>query len=390
MIKRLLRSFHHCLPQYARNLYAPLFRWRYWPFWDTCSGTFLELHLLTGEISGGDKMTYAYAGSRRELDHQWSKNIFPDGCQREYLGRTFFLLVPRKIKKHDPACSMFLTETGILTQVIQRRRSGFDIPVWVELEVSLDKPVKEMRRSSGDRFGDTERRIRKNKLSYKVVNDEAIFREFYYTMHLPFIEARYGDSAVFLGDKGAFNLYDKSDLLLVEMDGQPVAGILLQYFNDFPVMRVIGVKQEPENMAKYGVIGACYYFSLLEAEKRGYKRLNIGGVFPLLQDTLLQFKKSFGGKVVPNSYLTKDHLRMIPLFITSAFKKFLSDNPVIYYPASGCATRAVFTEDGEYDNKKMEQLLKKTNLSGVMETHVFNFTDTTMHGRWDEQYSSND
>jgi hypothetical protein len=386
MLKKLLYSFHRGLPASIRNLYAPLFRWRYWPFWNTCSGTFLELYLLTGEIQGGGSMTYAYAGSRRELDHQWSSNIFPDGCQREYLGRTFFLLVPWKIRKSNPSCSMFLTETSIITQGLQRRRSGFDIPVWVELEVPLDKPVQEMRNTSSDRFGDTERRIRKNKLSYNIVNDEAAFREFYYTMHIPFIEARYGNSAVFMRDRDAFKLHENADLLLVKMDGQSVSGILLQYFNNLPVMRVIGVKQEPENMSKYGVIGACYYFSLLEAEKRGYKRLNIGGVFPLLRDTLLQFKRSFGGKVIPNAYLTTDHLRMIPLSMSSAFRKFLSDNPIIYYPASGCVTRAVFAEEGQHDEKKMQQLLKETDLPGVTATHIFGFSNISKHRRWDQQY----
>jgi hypothetical protein len=135
-------------------------------------------------------------------------------------------------------------------------------------------------------------------------------------------------------------------------------------------MQVIGVKQEPENMSKYGIIGACYYFSLLEAQKRGHQRLNIGAVFPLLQEALLQFKTGFGGKVIPNAYMTKDHLRMIPLSISSAFKKFLSDNPIIYYPDSSYVTRDFFAEEEQQDDKKLQQLLKDTDLLGVMTTNT--------------------
>lgn len=330
-------------------------------------------------------MTYAYAGGRRELDYQWSNIIFPNGCQRQYLGRTFFLLVPWIIRKKNPECSMLFTETSQLTQQLQRRHSGFDIPVWVELEVSLDRPVHKMRSSSRDRFGDTERRIRKHKLSYEIVNDEAAFRDFYYTMHLPFIEARHGKAAVYLPDEEAFKLRDHAELLLVKMDGQPVSGILIQYVSNIPSMRIIGVKQEPENMAKYGAVGACYYFSLLEAEKRDYNRLNIGGVFPLLQDTLLQFKKGFNSQLVRNTYLTTDHLRMIPLSISNELKSFLSDNPMIYYPDSGEATRAVFVEHMQ-DDENLQALLKKTDLKGASETHVFEFSKMTKSQRSDQQY----
>ncbi len=85
-----------------------------------------------------------------------------------------------------------------------------------------------------------------------------------------------------------------------------------------------------EDIMKMGVIGALYYFALVEHRKNNIRRVNIGGTSPLLKDGLTTFKTLLGAKASEYQYQNSVGYKLLALGNSSVVKDFLTSNPFTY------------------------------------------------------------
>ena len=95
------------------------------------------------------------------------------------------------------------------------------------------------------------------------------------------------------------------------------------------LMRV-GLIDGDEEYARHGVIGATYYFGIIEGEKNGCTHVDLGGTRPFLTDRLTKYKLGLGAEFVQNLSPLKEYIWFGVDESSTAAMDFLSDNPFMF------------------------------------------------------------
>jgi len=385
-IKTAIKNLHQNTPEPIKRLYAPLFKWRYSKQYINRFHTYLPLTLFHGPAKeDGTELTFAYVGQDQEMAAHWVNKIFSQHSI-ETLGRHWVWTVPELLSKHPSAPSLCLIERTFLTELFPSLNPGINIPYWVQSTIDISTPFEEIPKRKKRGFNDILRRIRKFNLSYYVTKDPKDIEVFYHSMHVPFINNRYDEEAVFLGKKKLRKIFNQSDLIFIKKDDEVIGGDVLQFTRRGAVLRLIGVKDGNPEYLRYGVMGALYYFAILEAQKKGDKTVNVGGTSPFLSDGLTRFKSYLNAKIIPHTYLPKKTVRVMFLKDCDIIKNFLVQNPLVYYPKRFRPHRAQFVTDEHIaEPKKFEQALSSNTIGGISSNDVFIFSkdkDVCKKARW--------
>jgi lipid II:glycine glycyltransferase (peptidoglycan interpeptide bridge formation enzyme) len=78
------------------------------------------------------------------------------------------------------------------------------------------------------------------------------------------------------------------------------------------------------------VIGALYYFSILEGQKMRCRYVDLGGTRPFLTDGLTKYKLGLGAEFVPILSPLKEYIWFGVNEKSEAAMEFLSKNPFMY------------------------------------------------------------
>jgi len=385
-IKTSLKNLHQNTPASIKRLYAPLFKWRYSKQYINRFHTYLPLTLFHGPAKeDGTELTIAYVGQDQEMAVHWTNKIFADYAS-ESLGRYWVWRVPGLLAKHPSAPSLCLLERTFITELFPSLNPGINIPYWVQSQIDISIPIEELSKKEKRGFADVLRRIRKFNLSHEISRDPKDFEHFYQTMHVSFINNRFDEEAVFLGKRKLRKIFKRSDLIFIKKDDELIGGDVIEYTSRGAALRLTGAKDGNADYLRYGVSGALYYFATLEAYKKGYKTIDIGGTSPFLSDGLTRFKSFLNAQIIPHTYLPKKRLRMMFLKDHDALKNFFIKNPLVYYPKHLRPHRALFiTEEHVSDHKKFEDIFSSNTFEGLKSHDIFIFSkdkDVCKKARW--------
>lgn len=380
-----LRNFpkktHHALPPQIQSLYIH-FYWKLLYILDTYIKTILRTYLPVFVFEGTEKdekqdLIFAYAGTCLNTQGYWAQRLFPSGFRKQFLGRYWFRKIPQILKERSPGCDLLLTETNDLTSKILSQKPGFKTARWVRMEIDISKPLKKIWKRGKN---DVPRRIRKHKLECEMTRDLTSLEDFYFNMHLPYIKARFEATVDLPSYSETKKMLSIGELFLIKKQDRTLAGTLLEYHKNKPKMRILGVRDGNWEYVRYGVVGATYYFSIIEMQKRGFKKLHIGGTRPILNDGLTKYKISISAEIIPEKPTFKHSLWMTLLKDSPSLRDFLTKNPFVYFSKENKPCRAFFMKKNQdMTRNEFQKKYRLTNCGGLEKTKIFLFdTDTTL------------
>jgi len=336
-----MKYLYWSLPRWFRRILIRLY---------FCFASFYRLYevlrpkvvLLSGmERTNGKDLCIAVAGPQ-ETQAWFSAIAFLDRPENLSKGRVWKWNVWPIIKKAVPSCSFGVIQSRPIFENRTHLADAFKIPSWIELDLDI---TPEGIRNKQNRYSDVARTITKNKLSFIVTKRDDDFRHFYYQMYEPYIQSRYGRSAVIIPFIRLKEELIDGELITILMGSQPIAGCLLKKNKSQVAVSKLGVLHGDFSYVKSGCISAMVYFVAHYLQNKGHKTMHMGFSRPFLSDGPLHFKKLFGARIT-NTRLnkTREILYLKPLKHDQATRDFLVANPFVCFSSAGSPQVAVFLE----------------------------------------------
>lgn len=244
----------------------------------------------------------------------------------------------------------------------------FQIPCWVGGERDLRAAPEFAQRSK--HIKSDIRRIRKNRLDYRVTSDPAEFDRFYHTMYLPYIQRIYSGSAFLMSYQEMQTAIPHCELFLITQDGEDIAGGILVYDDSERVRGwSLGVKDGDNQWIRQGALAAFEHLQVGYLLEKGFSRLHRGGSRPFLNDGALCFKKNRGMEIMDH---TSQHFIMLPVHDCAGVRAFLRENPFIYEDG-GTLKGAVFVSGESLSEEDAARVFHNWYVRGLDSLNLFSF-----------------
>jgi hypothetical protein len=373
LIRLLKRIGHSVSPRYRGIFMIPVNLIRKLRYY------ILPVYLYRGkEKFSGQPVKIAYLGWDSKISNYWMERLLEGkyDCNRKKI--ILFRKVSNYLSRHSNIYDLALAETNNNTRTRIAPGEGFILPRWLMMQIDTGEFVKLMISH------DVTRRIRKNELKFEFRNSTEDFAFFYKRMYLPYIAKRHGESAIILDYKYFLNKFKnrESQLSFILKDGNPVAGSYIEYIGDRLRMGGLGVLDGRDDIIRMGVIGAVYYYKILECYNKGIKSINIGGTSPLLADGLTRYKLSMGAKAENIRYFDDDTIWFLPLRDSLAMRSILKSNPFVYRTGKELHS-VIFVDPSEYEDKKeFLKLVNRNTVGNIKETNIYCFDNHLKIDKW--------
>jgi hypothetical protein len=243
-----------------------------------------------------DSMKIVYAGYSSVKKNYYARLFLKSNNHQKVLRRRWFWEMPAFIKYSK--CDMVIAETSPTTFNYFQKCKGYILPEWVRMTINIDRPMSEIVKRSVSDFSDVMRKIRKYNLTYEILNDKESHNCFIDKFYLPYITKRHGEEA-WIEDLNIMWKASPSPFLIAIREDQKTVGmsIVRNEGNVFSLLR-LGLLDGNDEYRRHGVIGAIYYFSIVEGQKVGCQYLDVGGTRPFLTDGLTKFKMGLSAEFV--------------------------------------------------------------------------------------------
>ncbi len=165
--------------------------------------------------------------------------------------------------------------------------------------------------------------------SCRFSNDLKDFDFFYYEMHKPHIQKRFGD----LSELGSYDqakdfFLDGGFVVLIKEAGKTVAGGLCAIQDNTLFMHSAGIRHGNEEYLKRGALSAEYYFTLKYASEHGISKVDLGPSKPFFNDGVHKTKREWGATFYPVNPPKPRVFFFIPE-MSKKVVKFFENNPLI-------------------------------------------------------------
>lgn len=275
-----------------------------------------------------DTTKIVYAGYSSIKKNYYFRKLQDKNNHHTFLGRRLFWDIPNLVKSHN--LDMIISEISPITLNHFLKCNGYILPEWVTMGINIDRPMSEICQRRVSDFSDVLRKIRKYKLTYEILTEKESFKCFYDKFYLPYITKRHGEEA-WIEDLNRMWSPSLSPLLIaVKEDGVIVGEAVIRKYGESLFLSRLGLLDGIDEYRSHGVIGALYYFSIVEGQKMGCRDLNVGGTRPFLTDGLTKFKIGLGAEFVSDHSLKKDYLWFGVNEHSIVAKEFMDNNPFMY------------------------------------------------------------
>jgi hypothetical protein len=275
-----------------------------------------------------DTIRIAYVGYSSIKKAYFIGFFLNQNIRHSFLGRRPFWKVPDLIKSYN--LDIVISEISPIALKHFQEYNGFIIPEWITMKIYIDCPIGEVCKKSASHFSDVLRLIRKYNLTYEILSDKESFNYFNEKLYLPYITKRHGEEAWIEDLSITWNQSPTPLLIAVKEDGVIVGESLIRKSGDSLRLMRLGLLDGNDDYLRHGVIGALYYFSILEGQKSGCRYIDLGGTRPFLTDGLTKFKSRFGGEFEPKLSSTKEYIWLGINEHSGIAKEFMRRNPVMY------------------------------------------------------------
>lgn len=275
-----------------------------------------------------DTTKIAYAGYSPIKKNYYIHLMLDRNNYSTFLGRRWFWQIPDLIKSYN--LDMVISEISPIAFKHFQKCNGYIIPGWAMMRIKIDRPMSEICHRSVSDFSDVKRKIRKYNLTYEMLTDKKSFSYFYDKFYLPYITKRYGEEAWIEDLKNVIYL-SPSPLWIAIKENGVIAGMgLINKIEGSLYLMRLGLLDGNDEYRHHGVIGAIYYFTILEGKNIGCKYLDIGGTRPFLTDGLTRFKIGLGAEFVQNVTRSKEFLWLGVNEHSIVANEFIRRNPFMH------------------------------------------------------------
>ena len=223
----------------------------------------------------------------------------------------------------------------------------------------------------GSTTRDDRRKIKKYQYTYSITRDPEKYRYFYEEFYSPYIANRHGERSYVPPLRDFMRVAEEGELLLVAEEDQPVSGVIFDWTAEEFHNHSSGLRHNDPELMQRGAAAAHYYFSIVEAVRRGCKRLNFGRSRPFLLDGVVQFKKKWKTVIKEN----RDVERQIGLMAGQASGRVfqvLKDNPFIVRRDDEFHGAYFLRERQAGDPNELKTSLKQIAITGLAGLTVVN------------------
>jgi hypothetical protein len=208
--------------------------------------------------------------------------------------------------------------------------NGYILPEWTTMRINIDRPMSEICKRSVSDFSDVTRRIRKHNLTYEILTDKKSFNYFNEKMYLPYMTKRHGEEAL-IDDLNTIWKSSPAPVLIAIMEhGVIVGASLIRKSGESLYFKRMGLLDGNNDYRRHGVIGALYYFGIVEGQRMGCRYFDLGGTRPFLTDGLTKYKMGLGAEFVPELSSRKEYLWLGVNEHSIVAKEFISNNPFMH------------------------------------------------------------
>ncbi len=271
-----------------------------------------------------DTTRIIYAGYSAIKKSYFARLMLEPGYTSSFAGRKWYNKIPRLLSRDG--IDIAVCEISPVALDFFMRSEGYVIPEWTTVRINIDRSIDELCHKSVSNFKDVKRHIRKYDLTYEVLNDEKSFKYFYDHMYLPYISKRHGEEAWIEGLDEILKPDTSHGLLAIKEKGEIVGASAFSISEGSLYLERLGLLEGNEEYRRHGVIGATYFFGVIEGQKAGCKYLNVGGTRPFLSDGLTRYKLSLGAEFVQKLSPTKEYLWLGINEHSESAKRFLANN----------------------------------------------------------------
>jgi hypothetical protein len=211
-----------------------------------------------------------------------------------------------------------------------RKLDGYIVPEWVKMRINIDRPLSEICHRNNSDFSEVQRRIRKYNLTPELLYDKKSVDDFYDKFYLPYLTKRHGEEA-WIEDINIIREDSRTSFILaVKENGVTAGSCLVRKTPEALFLTRLGLLEGNEEYRRHGVIGAIYYFCVVEGQKLGCRYLELGGTRPFLTDGLTKFKSGLGAEFVSNLNHYNEYLWIGVNEHSAVAQEYIKNNPVIY------------------------------------------------------------
>lgn len=317
------------------------------------------------EINSGLPINILYFGEGHSLEYL--KTLFFRSITHESLIEQYSLLdAMRGIGAMPKGYDLRICEITPRILNFIPKKSQFQIPEWIEQEISLTGKWEDVVSRFRKNTKTTDLRlVRKYKYASDVVIDPAALKYFYNELYLPYVNQRFQEAVETVDDEWLIAVAEKGGLLRILDKDQVIAGAVLwreKHFLDW--VWVGALMQNGQDLHK-GAFSSLYYYSIKYAHDEGFPKIKLGGSRPFLTDGVYRFKRKWGAQIVKGRY--NDTALIVDFnFHSQICKQWLETSAFITEHRKGFyANFFVFSEMAQE-----EQLIKR----------IENFVSPGLHG----------
>ena len=268
-----------------------------------------------------DTMKIIYAGYSTIKMNYYIRLIMHSDKNHTLLERRSFWKIPDLIKDHN--VDLVIAEISPIALNRFQEFDGYIFPEWTDMRINIDRPINEIFNDGVADFSDIKRRIRKYNQTYEILTDEASLNNFNDKFYIPYITKRHREEA-WIDDVHLIWKAAVSPMILVIRENDVIVGASLNTkTEDSLCIKRLGLLDGNEEYLRHGVVGALYYFGILEANKMECRYFDLGGTRPFLSDGLTKFKMGLGGEFITDLSSAKEYLWLGFNNNSSAAKEFM-------------------------------------------------------------------
>lgn len=288
--------------------------------------------LLEGrEKHGGSGLTALFFGEDWIIPY-FSELVYAGQPEKKSLGRFFIWEIKPKISPDSPEADLILIGVDKFFSGFLSRRGFIILPEWVLFTLDTSKPIPKISRSSKNRSLVADlRKIRKYNYSYEITRDPAKLRLFYDRMYSPHVGKRFGETMLHTSFQGMKKVFEKGNLLLVKRGEEYLSGSVNTIDGESVFPYFNGLLDGSVEYLRQGALAASYYFLILWAKEKGFKRIDFGHCRPFFSDGVFRYKRKWGMEVEgERTNQIKDVVGLRVCNLDRGARDFLANNPFIF------------------------------------------------------------
>jgi len=316
--------------------------------------------LLQGkEKCGGSSLTTLFVGMEWMVPYL-SDLLYSKQPNEKRLGKIFIWETKSKLDSRVPEADLVFLGVDRFFLKFLSNRGFFTLPEWVFFTRSTKKPIPKISRSSKNRrlVGDL-RKIRKYNYSYEITHDPEKFSYFYHHMYLPYVRKRFEDLTLHTSFEKMKKTFENGHLLLVKRENEYLAASLNAVGAESVFPHYVGVKDGKTDYVKHGALGATYYFTILWAQEKGFKRVDFGHCRPFLNDGVFRYKKKWGMEIEgERSRCVKNIFGLKVCNVSQGVLDFLVNNPFIFIDQGKLKSLILTRQENPLSLEEVESLEK--------------------------------